>query len=157
MRRRDFIRGVLGSAAVWPLPALAQQQPGRVRLVGVLTGIAEDGESKARHAAFRQELQRLGWVDGQNVRIEARFGAGDAARIRKYAAESTALSPDVILSTGGQATELLVQGTGTERIVFECVPDPVGSGFGKGPGEPGGNAKGFAKFEYSLTANGLNC
>jgi len=157
MRRRDFIRGVLGSATVWPLPALAQQQPGRVRLIGVLTGIAEDAESKARHAPFRQELQRLGWVDGQNVRIEARFGAGDAARIRKYAAELTALSPDVILSTGGQATELLLQATRTVPIVFAIVPDPVGSGFVESLAEPGGNATGFAQFEYSLTANGLNC
>src|SRR6516162_10445124 len=79
MRRLDFIGGALGSAAVWPLPALAQQQPGRVRLIGTLTGIADGSESKANYAAFRQELQRVGWIDGQNVRIDARFGEGDAA------------------------------------------------------------------------------
>jgi hypothetical protein len=87
MRRREFISGVLGSAAAWPRPALAQQQPGRVRLIGALTGIADDSESKIRYAAFRQELQRLGWIDGQNVRIDTRFGEGDAARSRKQVAE----------------------------------------------------------------------
>src|SRR6516162_4856217 len=151
MRRRDFIRGVLGSAAAWPLPALAQQQPGRVRLIGALTGIAEDSESKARYAAFRQELQRLGWIDGQNVRIEARYGEGDAARTRKYTAELIALSPDVILSTGGQSTELVLQATRTIPIVFAIVPDPVGSGFVESLAEPGGNATGLVQFEYSLS------
>ena len=118
MRRRDFIRGVLGSAAVWPLPALAQQQPGRVRLIGALTGIADGPELKVRYAAFRQELQRLGWIDGQNVRIDVRFGEGNAARMRKQAAELVALSPDVILTTGGQAAELVLQATRTIPIVF---------------------------------------
>jgi putative ABC transport system substrate-binding protein len=152
MRRRDFVGGVLGSAAVWPLPAFAQQQPGRVRLIGALTGIAEDSESKVRYAAFRQELQRLGWIDGQNVRIEARYGEGDAARTRKYTAELIALSPDVILSTGGQSTELVLQATRTIPIVFAIVPDPVGSGFVESLAEPGGNATGLVQFEYSLSA-----
>jgi putative tryptophan/tyrosine transport system substrate-binding protein len=146
MRRRDFISGVLGSAAVWPLPALAQQQPGRVRLIGALIGIAEDSDSKVRYAAFRQELQRLGWVDGQSVRIDVRFGEGSAARIRKQAAELVALSPDVILTTGGPATELMLQATRTIPIVFTLAPDPVGSGFVESLAEPGGNATGLAQF-----------
>ena len=112
MRRRDFIRVAFGSAVVWPVSALAQPS-GRTPLIGALTGIADDSETKVRYAAFRQELQRLGWVDGQNVRIEARFGEGDTARIRKYAAELIALSPDVILSTGGTSTEQLLQATRT--------------------------------------------
>src|SRR6516162_6156366 len=152
MRRRDFIEGVLGSAAAWPLPALAQQQPGRVRLIGALTGIADDPLTKAEYAAFRQELQRLGWIEGQNVRIDVRFGEGDASRIRKQAAELVALSPDVILSTGGVSTELLLQATRTIPIVFVIVPDPVGSGFIESLAEPGGNATGFMQFEYSLSA-----
>jgi putative ABC transport system substrate-binding protein len=152
MRRRDFIGGVVGSAAVGALPAVAQQQSGRVRLIGALTGIAEDSESKARYAAFRQELQRLGWIDGQNVRIEARYGEGDAARIRKYVAELIALSPDVILCTGGATTEQLLQATRTIPIVFAIVPDPVGSGFVESLAEPGGNATGLVQFEYSLSA-----
>jgi len=152
MRRRDFIAGVLGSAAAWPLPALAQQQSGRVRLIGALTGVGDDSDAKVRYAAFRDEMQRLGWIDGQNVRIDVRFGEGDASRIRKQAAELVALSPDVILSTGGQATELLLQATRTIPIVFALVPDPVGSGFVESLAEPGGNATGFMQFEYSLSA-----
>ena len=152
MRRRDFIGGVLSSAAVWPLPAVAQQQRGSVRLIGVLTGIADDSEAKIRYAAFWDELQRLGWIDGQNVRIEARYGEGDASRIRKQAAELVALSPDVILTTGGQATELVLQATRTIPIVFTLVPDPVGSGFVESLAEPGANATGLMQFEYSLSA-----
>jgi putative ABC transport system substrate-binding protein len=123
-----------------------------VRLIGALTGIADDSGTKAEYAAFRQELQRLGWVDGQNVRIDVRFGEGDASRIRKQATELVALSPDVILSTGGQATEILLQATRTIPIVFAIVPDPVGSGFIESLAEPGGNATGFVQFEYSLSA-----
>jgi putative tryptophan/tyrosine transport system substrate-binding protein len=152
MKRRDFIGGVLSSSAAWPLSALAQQQPGRMRLIGALTGIADDSGSKARFAAFRQELQRLGWIDGQNVRIDIRFGEGDASRIRKEVAELVALSPDVILSTGGQATELVLQATRAIPVVFAIVPDPVGSGFIESLAEPGGNATGFMQFEYSLSA-----
>jgi putative ABC transport system substrate-binding protein len=132
--------------------ARAQQQPGRVRLIGALTGIADDTLTEVEYAAFRPELQRLGWVDGQNVRIDARFGEGNAARIRKQAAELVALSPDVILTTGGQATELVLQATRTIPIVFVIVPDPVGSGFIESLAEPGGNATGFLQFEYSLSA-----
>src|SRR5215472_15383991 len=153
MRRRDFIKvAALGSAAALPIPAHAQQQSGGVRLIGALTGISDDSESKIRYAAFRQELQRLGWVDGRNVRIDVRFGEGDAARIRKHATELVSLSPDVIFSTGGQATELLLQATRTIPIVFAIAPDPVGSGFVESLAEPGGNATGFAQFEYSLSA-----
>ena len=152
MRRRDFISGVLGSAAVWPVSALAQQQPGRTRLIGALTGIADDSATKVQYAAFRQELQRLGWIEGQNVRIDVRFGEGNAARIRKQAAELVALSPDVILTTGGQATELVLQATRSIPIVFAIVPDPVGSGIVESLAEPGGNATGFMQFEYSLSA-----
>src|SRR3974390_1996135 len=101
MRRRDFIAGVLGSAAAWPLPALAQQQSGRVRLIGALTGVGDDSDAKVRYATFRDEMQRLGWIDGQNVRIDVRFGEGDASRIRKQAAELVTLSPEVILPALG--------------------------------------------------------
>lgn len=125
MNRRDFSRGVLGFAAAWPVSALAQQQPGRVRLIGALTGIADDSETKVQYAAFRQELQRLGWIEGQNVHVDVRFGEGNLARIRKQAAELVALSPDVILTTGGSATELVLQATRTVPIVFAIVPDPV--------------------------------
>ena len=152
MRRRDFIKVIGGGAVAWPLVARAQQQPGRVRLIGSLTGIAEGSGSEVRYAAFRQELQRLGWIDGQNVRIDVRFGEGNAARMRKQAAELVALSPDVIVTGGGLATELVLQATRTIPIVFAAVADPVGSGLVESLAEPGGNATGFLQFEYSLSA-----
>ena len=72
MRRREFIT-ILGGAAAWPFAARAQQPDG-MRLIGVITGTgADDPESKARHAAFEQALQQLGWTQGRNVRIDYRF------------------------------------------------------------------------------------
>jgi len=92
MRRRDFIKIAFGTAAGWPVSVLAQPS-GRTLRIGALTGVADDSETKVRYAAFRQELQRLGWIDGQNVQIDARFGEGDAARVRKYAAELVCAVP----------------------------------------------------------------
>ena len=124
MKRREFIT-LLGGAAAWPLSARAQ--PGeRVRSVGVLQPqAADDPENKARLAAFRQELQRLGWVEGRNLRIVARWGAGSAARIHEGAAELVALSPDVILTSGAGAVAPLMQVTRIVPIVFVLVADPV--------------------------------
>ena len=100
MKRREFITLLGGAAAAWPLAARAQQGE-RMRRIGVLMPLAaDDPEGQARIAAFLQGLQQLGWTDGRNVRIDIRWGAGDADRIRKYAAELVALAPDVILATG---------------------------------------------------------
>jgi hypothetical protein len=99
MRRRSFITLLGGAAVAWPLAARAQQSE-RVRRIGVLMSLAaDDRETQARHAAFLQGLQQLGWTDGRNARIEFR-GATDADHIRQYAAELVALAPDVILSSG---------------------------------------------------------
>src|ERR1700726_2829186 len=120
MRRREFIV-VVGGVAAWPLVAGAQQ-PDRVRRIGVLTGTAaDDPEAQARHAAFLQGLQQLGWTDGRNVRIDARWTAGNAANTRKYAAELVALAPDVILVGGGASIGALLQVTRSVPIVFAFV------------------------------------
>jgi hypothetical protein len=92
MRRREFITLLGGAAAAWPLTARAQQ-PERMRRIGVLhTPAADDPVGQARNAAFLQGLGQLGWTDGRNVRIETRWPAGDAARIRRYAEELVALA-----------------------------------------------------------------
>jgi putative ABC transport system substrate-binding protein len=103
MRRREFIKVVAGSAAAaWPLAARAQQSEG-MRRIGVLMNLAsDDAETQARLAAFQRTLQQLGWSVGRNVRIDYRWGAGDADRIRTFAAELVALAPDIILSTGSR-------------------------------------------------------
>ena len=127
MKRREFIT-LLGGAAVWSLPVGAQQSE-RMRCIGVLMSLAaDDSETQARHAAFLQGLQQLGWIDGRNARIELR-GATDADHIRRYAAELVALAPDVILSSGTAVAGPLLQATRTVPIVFVQVADPVGAGF----------------------------
>jgi putative ABC transport system substrate-binding protein len=154
MRRREFITLIGGAATTWPFTARAQQ-PDRVRRIGVLTGVADEPIMRARFAAFQQGLAQLGWTDGRNVRIDYRFGGGDADNIRKHAAELAALAPDVILGIGFPATERLLQATRTVPIVFVLVPDPVGSGFVDSLSRPGGNITGFMQFEYSLSGKWL--
>jgi ABC-type uncharacterized transport system substrate-binding protein len=148
VRRRAFITLLGGAAAGWPLTARAQQGE-RIRRIGVLTP-ANDQAAQARHAAFIQGLQQLGWIDGRNVHIDARWSAGNAADPRRYAAELVALAPDVILATGSAGMGPMLQATRTVPIVFAIVPDPVGSGFVKSLARPGGNATGFMMFEYNL-------
>jgi len=150
MRRRNFI-ALLGSTAVaWPLAARAQQGE-HVRRIGVLMSLAaDDKQGQARLAAFLQGLQELGWTDGRNVRIDIRWGAGDAGRNRRQAAELVELAPDVILASGGSIVGPLLQATSTVPIVFTQTPDPVGAGFVESLARPGGNATGFSIFDYSL-------
>src|SRR5215831_16538324 len=138
---------LLGSAATWPVGARAQAERGR--RIGMIWA-ANDQPSQARHTAFLQELQRLGWTEGRNVHVDARWSAGNAAEIRRYAAELVALAPDVIFTAGSSSMGPLLESTRTVPIVFAIVPDPVGSGFVKCLSRPGGNATGFMMFEYSL-------
>jgi ABC-type uncharacterized transport system substrate-binding protein len=149
MRRREFI-AVLGGAAAWPLAARAQLQTDRVRLIGVLMP-ANEAPNRERYTVFVHELQKLGWIEGRNVHIEVRWSKGNAAEIRRYAAELVALAPDVVLATGSA----MFQATRKVPIVFVIVADPVGGGFVKSLSRPGGNATGFMMFEYSLCAKWL--
>ena len=154
MKRREFI-SMLGGAAAWPLAARAQQAE-RMRRIGILLNLAsDDAEGQARLAAFHQGLQQLGWTVGRNVQIDYRWGAGDADRIRKFAAELVALAPDVILSTGSPSVAALQQATRTIPIVFTAVADPVGAGYVDSLARPGGKATGFLVFEYSIAAKWL--
>ncbi|MGC1876263.1 MAG: ABC transporter substrate-binding protein, partial [Pseudolabrys sp.] len=110
MRRREFITLFGGAVATWPLATYAQQQPGQMRRIGALhTAAADDPIGQARNAAFLQRMNELGWTEGHNVRIDIRWPAADADRIRKYAAELVALEPDVILATGSATVGPLLQ------------------------------------------------
>jgi putative ABC transport system substrate-binding protein len=154
MRRREFITFV-GAAAVWAVNARAEQAE-RMRLIGVLQGLsANDPEAEGRFSEFQKELQRLGWTAGRNVRLDRRWGEGNSDTMRRQAAELVALSPDVILTTGGDATERVLQATRTVPVVFTVVPDPVGAGLVKRLSRPGGNATGFMQLEYSLSGKWL--
>ena len=153
MQRREFI-ATLGSAAAWPLAVRAQQSE-RMRRIGVLLagGLdADDLDMQARIGAFEDGLKQLGWINGQNVRIDVRAGAGDVDRIRGYVDELVALAPDVILTTGAAGVAPLLKATRTVPIVFTNVVDPVGAGFVDNLARPGGNATGFVNFEYGLSA-----
>jgi ABC-type uncharacterized transport system substrate-binding protein len=149
MQRREFIRLLGGAAATWPLAANAQQQVERVRRIGMLTGITgDDAQTKERTTAFLQELQKFGWTEGRNLRIDT--GAGSAVTIRKYAAELVALGPDVILASGTISVAFLLEVTRRVPIVFTVVVDPIGAGFIEKLSRPGANVTGFMMFDYSL-------
>jgi putative ABC transport system substrate-binding protein len=154
MRRREFIAGFAGAAA-WPLAARAQQ-PDRTRRIGVLmNGVADDPLYASNRAAFVQGLQQFGWTEGRNVRIDYRFGAGNAEGSRKYATELLALAPDVILAAGASTLAPLLRATRSVPIVFVSVSDPVGGGFVASLARPGGNATGFSQFEFGFGAKWL--
>ena len=156
MKRREFIAGLAGAAAL-PVASWGQQGE-RARRIGVLIGgsvDADDPDAKANIAAFLQVMQQLGWTDGRNVRIDYRWGAGNANNIRKHAAELVALAPDVIFATGTVAMAPLLEATRTLPIVFTAVADPVGAGFVDSLARPGGNTTGFMQFEYNLSGKWL--
>jgi putative tryptophan/tyrosine transport system substrate-binding protein len=152
MQRREFLALICGAVAVsWPR-ALRAQRPERMRLVGVLMGYSNaDTDAQAQIAAFQAGLLKLGWIDGQNIRIDARWAtATDAAAMRPFATELVALQPDVILASTTPTTAALLQQTRTIPIVFATVGDPVGSGFVASFPRPEGNVTGFATVEGSL-------
>src|SRR5262249_25441363 len=148
VKRREFIT-LLGLAAAWPVAARAQQR-GRVRGIGALMAFAaDDPDALVRVAAFAQGLQELGWTVGENVRIDYRWAASEADRIR-YAAELVALMPDVILATSGATVGALQRASQTVPIVFVTTIDPVGGGWVASLARPGGNATGFTSVEFSI-------
>jgi len=150
MRRREFLR-IVGCAAGWPVASNAQPTE-RTRVVAMLDILGpDDPEAKTRESVFAQALQQLGWEVGRNVKIETRNVGRDLDRLRRYAAELIALTPDVIVSVGSVTVAPLHEATRTIPIVFVNVPDPVGAGFVQSMAHPGGNITGFLNFEYSMS------
>jgi ABC-type uncharacterized transport system substrate-binding protein len=155
MKRREFITLLGGAVAAWPLPLCAQQGD-RMRRIGVLMGYAEnDSEAQAWVAAFREGLQKLGWMEGRNIRFDTRWAWSDVEAMQRFARELTTLQPDVILSQITPTTAALLQQTRTIPIVFAMVADPVGSGFVTNLSRPGGQVTGFATLEGSLAGKWL--
>src|SRR5262245_50060154 len=148
MRRREFIMLLGGAAIALPLSARAQE---RMRLVGALTTLGEDDpEAKRWFAAFQEGLQRLGWEEGRNIRIEYHSAGGDQHRLRTYAAELVGMAPDVLLAAATPVLVVLQQETRSVPIVFAQVSDPVKLGFVANLVRPGGNMTGCANFEHSI-------
>ncbi|HSE77016.1 MAG TPA: ABC transporter substrate-binding protein [Alphaproteobacteria bacterium] len=151
MRRREFV-GVLGGIATLALTARAQQLD-RTRNVGILMPYPEsDSEIQGRVAAFRDELRSLGWVEGENLRIHARWATDNLDRVRADAAELVNLGPDAILITGGRVVRVMQQQTRSIPIVFVGVTDPLGQGVVQNLARPGGNMTGISSPEYSVVA-----
>src|SRR6516225_1781043 len=156
MRRRDFIKAIVGSSVAWPLTARAQQPRERMRRIGVLMHLAaDDPEGQSRVAAFLQGLQEAGWAVGRNVNIDVRWAAGEAERYRRYAAEIVALTPDVILTSATPSIRAMQQATRTVPIVFVLVPDAVGTGIVDSLSRPGGNTTGFTSTELGMPVKWL--
>ena len=150
MRRRDFIKAVAGSAAACPLTARAQQTE-RVGRIGVLNLLAEtDPQAQRWDTAFRKGLDELGLIDGRNIHVDYRWGAGSLDRVRLFAQELVRLKPDVLIAATTPATAALQAETETIPIVFAGVSDPIDSGFVASLANPGGNITGFIVQQGSL-------
>jgi putative ABC transport system substrate-binding protein len=148
MRRREFI-GLVGGAAAWPLAARAQQR--QMPRVGVLMGNAEsDPQGQEMSQAFRTRLSQLGWVDGDNVRIDYRWAAAHADRFVTAAQELVALKPNVVVASTTPSLQAFRRQTQTIPIVFTAVTDPLGQGFLQNLARPAGNITGFMTYEASL-------
>src|SRR5215204_1073330 len=156
-RRRELLAALAaGSVASSSFTAAAQQSTDPSRRIGVLMDLsAEDPEGRIRLNAFRTELARLGWTEGENAKIDVRWGAGIPSKMRQHGEELIAASPDAILAAGSLAVAALQQLTTTVPVVFVTVADPVGAGYVQGLARPGGNIPGFMLLEYSVGAKWL--
>jgi ABC-type uncharacterized transport system substrate-binding protein len=156
MRRREFITALGGAVAAWPLAARAQQGK-RMRRIGLLMAFAQsDREGQTFAAAFREGLQKPGWTEGRNIRIDTRWATpGDAESIQQFAKELVALQPELIVSANTPTTAALLQQTRTIPIIFVNVTDPIGSGFVASLSQPGGNITGFITMEPTMSGKWL--
>jgi putative tryptophan/tyrosine transport system substrate-binding protein len=154
IKRREFIAG-LGGAAAWPVGAWAQQ-PDRLRRIGVLMTFDEnDPAGKANLSGFTQGLAELGWTEGRNVRMDVRWTAGNADRMRTFAKELVGLGPDAILGSTTAVMAALQRETRTIPIVFAGAGDPVDTGLVASLSRPGGNITGFAYVEAEMAGKWL--
>src|SRR5262249_48773938 len=154
MKRREFI-ALLGGTAAWPLAAGAQQGDRVRRIGGLVPAAAGDRDAHDRPAAVPPRVQQSGRAVGRNVRIESSWPSSDVDSVRKSAADLVALAPDVILANGSAAMGPLLRVTRAVPVVFAAVADPVGAGYVASLARPGGNATGFALYEFGLAGKWL--
>ncbi len=155
MKRRAFIFLLGGAAVAWPLAARAQQ-PGRVRRVGILMPYPKgDSEHEARVRAFKQELAKLGWTDGANVRFDEHWTTDNMDMVRSHAASVVASNPDIIVTTGGRVVPVFMRLTRSIPMVLPSASDPVGVGYAQSLAHPGGNVTGFTALELSILGKSL--
>jgi putative tryptophan/tyrosine transport system substrate-binding protein len=156
MRRREFIILVGGVAAAWPLAARAQQ-PAGVRRIGVLmTYTKDEQEPRAWLATFHEALEKLGWIDGQNIKFEERWPGDNAALLEQATKELMTLHPDLILSPSSPSTAFVLKQTNTIPVVFVNLVDPVGQGFVGSLSHPERNATGLVNLEPSMAGKWID-
>ena len=152
VNRRKFIASLSGAAAGWPLAARAQ----RPSKIGVLSGLPEnDPEGHARIAAFREALQKLGWMDGRNVSFDVSWAVPEVEAIQRLAKELVALRPDLIVTQNTPGTAAVLQHTRAIPTIFVNIVDPVGSGLVANFLRPGGNLTGFVSLEPTIVGKWL--
>jgi putative ABC transport system substrate-binding protein len=152
MKRREFIT-LAGGAAAWPLAARAQPA---ARRVGVFTNFSEnDPEGQRRLTELRIGLEKLGWIEGRNLRFDLRWSGAETGRIDDVAKELVALRPDLIVCTSTPITAALLRETRDIPVLFVSLTDPLGQGFVKSLSKPERNCTGFTNFEFSMGAKWL--
>ncbi len=150
MKRREFIALLGGAAASWPHAARAQRNE-PLRRIGVLMTTADDPEGQRRLSAFREGLEKRGWVESKNIRIEVNWSVSDAERARSVVDELIGRAPDLILTSGTPATSALHRARAAAiPVVFTVVSEPIEQGFVQSLARPGGNITGFANLEPGL-------
>jgi len=143
MRRRELIIVLGGAATASPLTSRVQQSD-QMRLIGVLMAyVQSDGTAQSWLTTFRGALSKLGWTEGSNLRIELRWSADDADRMRAFAKELVDLRPNAIFGVTTPVVGALARETNTIPIVFAGVSDPIGNDFAANLPHPGGNITGF--------------
>jgi putative tryptophan/tyrosine transport system substrate-binding protein len=153
MKRRAFITLLGGAAVAWPLAAYAQQP--RMERIGFMVGQVEDADTRPRLTAFRQGLEALGWVEGRNIEIVARFDTAGPDRTRIAVAEMLRLSPDVIVTSNEASVSALMKDSPKMPIIYTFGDDPVAIGFAESFAHPGGNVTGFTTFEAATATKWL--
>jgi putative ABC transport system substrate-binding protein len=153
MTRRELIALLGGVAVGWPLAARAQE---RERRLAALLQLSQDNVEPQRWVAALQDgLQKLGWVEGRNLRVDYRWGGTNVDLLQRFAKEIVAAKPDVIFSSSSSPTRMLKQETDTIPIIFGNIVDPVGQGLVASMARPGGNLTGFVNLEASVTGKYL--
>jgi len=150
--RREFIVTLAGAVAALPSATRAQ----RPSKIGVLSGLPEnDPEGHARIAAFQEALEKLGWLEGRNVRFDVRWATPEVETIQRLAGEVVELHPDLIVTQNTPGTAAMLQRTRVIPIIFVNVVDPVGSGLVANFLRPGGNVTGFVSLESTIVGKWL--
>jgi putative tryptophan/tyrosine transport system substrate-binding protein len=155
IKRREFIT-LIGGAAAWPLAARAQQGDRGWRVGVLMSTDPGNQEQQGNLAAFEQVLRTLGWTNGQNLKIDYRYTAGNLERLHSSAVELLALKPDLIVVTSTAVLNAMQPASQTIPMIFLGVSDPVAQGFVSNLAHPGGNLTGFAAYEFSMGAKWLD-